>query len=232
MNVNGRLTSLERHFAGPRYPAVEEGFTVEKEFDRWAAALAPLDPLLDDRLRGALVAYLAGRFALLVRLVLSEDGEVPHLIRALRRLPRLLAILLPLTPAELRPDLVAALGVDTMRGDRRLVRLGSWVWCLTCGDGRLPPEVSEQTMGSVLRAVGDSPHGSTGLYWVCDGCGLPRPRGVGPDPFAAGCPHCGEAAWTWSNRLGEGRPWQELAAAELDPDSPPGRQCRRRVQGG
>jgi hypothetical protein len=71
-----------------------------------------------------------------------------------------------------------------MRGDRRLVRLGTRVWWLLCGEGRLPPDVSEQTMGSVLRAVGDSPHGSMGPYWVCDGCGLPRPCGVGPDPFA------------------------------------------------
>jgi hypothetical protein len=119
-----------------------------------------------------------------------------------------------------------------MRGDRRLVRLGTWVWWLLCGEGRLPPDVSGQTMGSVLRAVGDTADGTLGIYRVCDRCGLPRhrPRGVGPDPFAAGCPHCGEAAWTLSNRLGEGRPWQELAAAELEPDSPPGRQCRRRVR--
>ena len=230
MNVNGRLNRLEEHFIGPEFHAVEEGFAVDKEIDRRAAALEPLDLLLDDRLRGALGAYLADRFQQLVGLVRSENYCLPHLIRAIRRLPRLLALLLPLTPPDLRPDLIAALGVNTTLGDRRLGRLQSWVWCLTCGDGRLPPDVGEETVGRVLRALGGAPDDVMSICRVCDGCGLPRPCGVCPDPFAA-CPHCGEAAWTWSNQVGEGRPWQGLAAAELDPDTSLGRQPRRRGHG-
>jgi hypothetical protein len=102
----------------------------------------------------------------MVGLVLSEEGGVPDLIRALRRLPRLLALLLPVTSGELRPDLVEALGVDTMRGDRWLVRLGSWVWCLLCGEGRLAPDVSGETVGRVLRALGDSPHLFNGSFYA------------------------------------------------------------------
>jgi hypothetical protein len=112
-------------------------------------------------------------------------------------------------------DLVAALGVNTTLGDRRLGRWRSWTSCLQHGDGRLSPDVSEETFGRVLRALGDAPDDTMGVDRVCDRCGLPRPYGVHDrtDPFAAACPHCGGAAWTWNNQVGEGRTWQALAAA-------------------
>jgi hypothetical protein len=230
MKFNARLNRLEVHFIGTEFHAVEEGFTVEKEIDRWSAALAPLGQLLDDQLRIALYRYLADRFQQLVGFVRSEKYCLPHMIRAIRRLPRLLALLLPRTPPTQRPDLVTALGVNTTLGDRRLGRWQSWVWCLTCGDGRLPSDVSEETVGRVLRSLEDTLDGALSLFQVCDRCGLPRPYVAGPEASATACPYCGDVAWTWGNQVGEGRPWQGLAAAELDPDLSLRHRSRRRTR--
>jgi hypothetical protein len=230
MKFNARLNRLEEHFIGQEFHAVEEGFSVDKEIDRWSAALEPLGQLLNDQLRIALYRYLADEFQQMVGLVRSEKYCLLHLIRAIRRLPRLLALLLPLTPPALRPDLVAALDVDLTRGDRRLVRLRSWVWCLRCGDGRLPPDVSEETVGCVLRTLEGTSDGGLSLYLVCDRCGLPRPYVASPEASATACPHCGDVAWTWCNQVGEGRPWQGLAAAELDPDLSLKHRSRRRTR--
>jgi hypothetical protein len=138
----------------------------------------------------------------------------------------------PAGPADVQPQLAQATNTS-WAGDRQNNRWQSWVWDLLRGDGRLPPDVSEGTVGRVLRELRVAPGGTMGIDRVCDGCGLPRPCGAhhNTDPFATGCPHCGEAAWAWSNQLGEGRPWQGLAAAELDPDAAPGRRPRRRARG-
>jgi hypothetical protein len=76
------------------------------------------------------------------------------------------------------------------------------------GDGRLAPDVSEEAVGRVLRALRDAPDDVMSICRVCDRRGLPRPYGVyhHTDSFAAACSHCGEAAWTWTNQGGRGPP--------------------------
>lgn len=232
MNVNGRLSKLEGHpaFAAPKFHGVEEGFTVQGEHDRWGRLLKPLDDAdwLDDETAAALGAYLLERFWDLVGWVQSQGDSCPHLVRALRRLPRLLALLLPKVPPDLRPDLVVALSVSgPLGGDWRPYRLRSWVWDIAFGDGRLPPDATEETVGTVIREVLANPE--SGITMVCDRCGLARP--CAPRCSSVACPHCGEAAWTWSNQLGEGRSWQAPSAAELDPDTSLGRRPRYRARG-
>jgi hypothetical protein len=113
--------------------------------------------VLDDETVGAHGEYLREKFSLTVGLATEQEHRHPHLIRAIRGMPAFLALLMPASPAEPRADLVAALGANTTLGDRRLGRLQSWIWDPLHGDGRLPPGMSEDAVGRVLRMLAGAP---------------------------------------------------------------------------
>jgi hypothetical protein len=101
--------------------------------------------------------------------------------------PPALADLLERTPQDLRGEVIGALARDEYDGG-----MHRWVRALADGDFALPPGLSQEALGRVLRVLVDQPPAGLWMsFHDCGGCGLALPLPAAAGAFFETCPHCG-----------------------------------------